>query len=124
MVRSMIVATVLTAGLAFSGGVQAAWEPDKPITIIVPWSAGGSTDQVTRVVAGELEEGPRPESGDRQPARCVGARSAPRGAWDADHDGYTWAAGAASDLGTYPVLDMLDVTLDNWSLFLNVAMSR
>jgi len=28
----------------------------KPISIIVPWAAGGATDQVTRVAAAELEE--------------------------------------------------------------------
>jgi tripartite-type tricarboxylate transporter receptor subunit TctC len=110
----------LAAGLALSGPALAEWQPDKPITIIVPWSAGGSTDQVTRVVAGELEEA----LGQKvvivnQPGASgsVGTKSA----WDADHDGYTWAAGAASDLGTYPVLGMLDVTLDNWALFLDVA---
>lgn len=120
MVRPMIAATILAACLAFSGGVQAAWAPDKPITIIVPWSAGGSTDQVTRVVAGELEEA----LGQKvvivnQPGASGSVGT--KGAWDAPHDGYTWAAGAASDLGTYPVLDMLDVTLDKWALFLNVA---
>ena len=33
-----------------------SWKPDKPITIIVPWGAGGATDQVTRVTAGVLEK--------------------------------------------------------------------
>ena len=47
----------LGAVLALGPGVAAAdWQPDRPITIIVPWAGGGSTDQVTRVVAGELEE--------------------------------------------------------------------
>jgi tripartite-type tricarboxylate transporter receptor subunit TctC len=44
-----------------------------------------------------------------------------KNAWEAPHDGYTWAAGAASDLGTYPVLGMLDIGLDDWALFLDVA---
>jgi tripartite-type tricarboxylate transporter receptor subunit TctC len=114
------------AGLAALGIVSAAsaqdypWKPDKPVTIIVPWAAGGSTDQVTRVAAGELEEA----LGEsfvivNQPGASgsVGTKNA----WDAAHDGYTWAAGAASDLGTYPVLGMLDVTLDQWALFLDVA---
>ena len=30
--------------------------PTKPINLIVPWAAGGSTDQVTRVTAAELEK--------------------------------------------------------------------
>ena len=34
----------------------AQWKPTKPMTIIVPWAAGGSTDQVTRVAAAEIEK--------------------------------------------------------------------
>jgi tripartite-type tricarboxylate transporter receptor subunit TctC len=110
-------------GLGVSAGAIAAdypWTPEQPITIIVPWAAGGSTDQVTRVVAGELEEA----LGEKvvivnQPGASgsVGTKNA----WEAPHDGYTWAAGAASDLGTYPVLGMLDQKLDDWTLFLDVA---
>ena len=109
------------AGLLVGGAAAAQdWQPEKPITIIVPWSAGGSTDQVTRVVAGELEEA----LGEsvvivNQPGASgsVGTKNA----WEAPHDGYTWAAGAASDLGTYPVLGMLDQTLGDWRLYLDVA---
>ena len=42
--------------LATAVAAQAQWQPNKPITIIVPWAAGGSTDQVTRVTAAELEK--------------------------------------------------------------------
>jgi tripartite-type tricarboxylate transporter receptor subunit TctC len=110
-------------GLGVSAGAIAAdysWTPEQPITIIVPWAAGGSTDQVTRVVAGEIEAA----LGQsvvivNQPGASgsVGTKNA----WEAPHDGYTWSAGAASDLGTYPVLGMLDQTLDDWALFLDVA---
>ncbi|WP_267966351.1 hypothetical protein [Hydrogenophaga sp. NFH-34] len=34
-----------------AGGAMAQWKPDRPITLIVPWAPGGSTDQVTRVTA-------------------------------------------------------------------------
>ena len=116
---ALLTALGVAVALASGAPAMAAW-PEKPITIIVPWSAGGSTDQVTRVVAGELEAA----LGEKvvivnQPGASgsVGTKNA----WEADHDGYSWAAGAASDLGTYPVLDMLDVTIDNWALFLDVA---
>ena len=36
-------------------------------------------------------------------------------------DGYTWAAGAAQDLGAYQSLGMLNVSIKDWHLFLNVA---
>ena len=52
---SLVAAAALLA-VASAAPAQAQWQPSKPITIIVPWSAGGSTDQVTRVVAGELSE--------------------------------------------------------------------
>ncbi len=113
-------AAALALGVSSGAIAQNAWQPEQPITIIVPWSAGGSTDQVTRVVAGELEDA----LGQKvvivnQPGASgsVGTKNA----WEAPHDGYTWAAGAASDLGTYPVLGMLDTRLDDWALFLDVA---
>jgi len=43
---------VALATFAFAGGAAAQdWQPSGPINIIVPWGAGGSTDQVTRVTA-------------------------------------------------------------------------
>ena len=79
------------------------WAPDKPVTVIVPWAAGGSTDQVSRVVAGELETA----LGQKfvvvnQPGASgtIGKSSV----WNAAHDGYTWAAGAPKQLGEYKLL--------------------
>ena len=46
-------------GLALAGTAQAQqWKPARPINLIVPWAAGGSTDQVTRVTAAEVEKVP------------------------------------------------------------------
>jgi hypothetical protein len=95
------------------------WKPTKPITIIVPWAAGGSTDQVTRVTAAEIEKA----LGQKviivnQPGASgsIGTKNA----LEAQKDGYTWTAGAAQDLGTYAVLGMLDTKIGDWALFLNV----
>jgi tripartite-type tricarboxylate transporter receptor subunit TctC len=99
---------------------QATWKPSRPITIIVPWAAGGSTDQVTRVTAAEIEKA----LGQKvvivnQPGASgsIGTKSA----LEAPKDGYTWTAGAAKDLGTYAVLGMLDTKIQDWALFLSVA---
>jgi tripartite-type tricarboxylate transporter receptor subunit TctC len=96
------------------------WRPERPVTIIVPWAAGGSTDQMARVVAAELES----ELGQRfvvvnQPGASgsIGTRNA----LEAARDGYTWAAGAAVDVGTYKVLGLLDTMLADWHLFFAVA---
>ena len=38
-------------GLALAGGVQAASYPEKPVTMIVPFAPGGSTDILARAMA-------------------------------------------------------------------------
>jgi tripartite-type tricarboxylate transporter receptor subunit TctC len=98
----------------------AQWKPEKPITIIVPWAAGGSTDQVTRITAAELEKA----LGQKvvivnQPGASgsIGTKNA----LEAPKDGYTWTAGAPQDLGVYRTLGMLDTGIEDWHLFLNVA---
>ena len=45
---------MLTMGVvatALSGGVQAAFPEDKPVTMVVPFAAGGPTDKVARELA-------------------------------------------------------------------------
>ena len=115
--------TSLVAGavaLLVSAPGMAQWKPTRPINLIVPWAAGGSTDQVTRVTAAELEK----VLGQtivvvNQPGASgsIGTKSA----LDAPKDGYTWTAGAAQDLGAYETLGSLKTNIKDWHLFLNVA---
>ena len=114
---------VAAAGAALSLALPATaadWKPTKPITIIVPWSAGGSTDQVTRVTAGEMEKA---LGGHVVVVNQPGASGSigTKAALDAPKDGYTWTAGAAKDLGTYIVSGTLDTKIQDWNLYLNVA---
>src|SRR6188474_715847 len=108
MQRRNVLTAVLSLLAASPSVVAQQWKPTRPINLIVPWAAGGSTDQVTRVTAAELEK----VLGQKivvvnQPGASgsIGTKSA----WDAAKDGYTWAAGAAQDLGAYQTLGMLDV---------------
>jgi tripartite-type tricarboxylate transporter receptor subunit TctC len=110
------------AMLAIGGTASAQnypWKPDRPVTIIVPWAAGGSTDQVTRIAAAEMEKA----LGQKivvvnQPGASgsIGTRNAMM----APKDGYTWTAGAAKDIGTYVVSGLLDTKIDDWRLYLSV----
>jgi tripartite-type tricarboxylate transporter receptor subunit TctC len=120
--RRIALAAPFVALAAFAAplAAQAQWKPTKPITIIVPWAAGGATDQVTRLAAAELEPG----LGQKivvvnQPggAGSIGTKSA----MEAPKDGYTWTAGAAKQLGTYPLLGMLNSKVDDFNLFLSVT---
>ena len=114
------VALVACAAIAAQGAQAQNWKPTRPINLIVPWAAGGSTDQVTRVTAGELEKA----LGQtivivNQPGAsgAIGTKSA----LDAAKDGYTWTAGAAQDLGTYQTLGSVNTSLKDWNIFLTVA---
>lgn len=45
-----------TAFLAAGIGQAAAWEPTKPIEIVVPFSAGGASDQMARTIQGIIQK--------------------------------------------------------------------
>ena len=47
--------TTLAFGLAAVVSAQAAW-PDKPVTLLVPFPPGGSTDMIARTVGTKLQE--------------------------------------------------------------------
>jgi len=98
---------------------QAPWKPDKPITIIVPWAAGGSTDQVTRLAAVEIEKALNQKVVIVNQGGASGSIGT-KNALAAPKDGYTWTAGAAKDLGTYVVSGLLDTKISDWRLYLSV----
>lgn len=120
MRKFSLIALAAAVAMAFTGSAFADWKPNKPLRIIVPWGAGGSTDQFVRTVAGELEDA----LGQKvvvvnQPggAGAVGTKTS----WEAKKDGYTWTAGAAKDLGTYGVVGAIDTHLKDWNLFLGLV---
>lgn len=118
--RHVVTAIATASVLALAAPAVAQWKPTKPINIIVPWSAGGATDQVTRVAAGELEEALGAklvvinQPGAAGSIGTMNALNAPR-------DGYTWAAGAPKQLGTYPVLGLANTKLEDFHLFISVT---
>ena len=48
-------ATVALVGLLGSSAAAAAW-PERPVTLIVPWGAGGGTDATARIIGSLLEK--------------------------------------------------------------------
>jgi tripartite-type tricarboxylate transporter receptor subunit TctC len=56
--RRSLVATAAAAVLAAAAAAPALAQeyPDRPLTLIVPWGAGGGTDATARIVAALLEE--------------------------------------------------------------------
>ncbi len=112
-ILAAIAALMIAAPLA----AQAEWKPDKPIRIIVPWGAGGSTDQLVRALAADIQDAlSNTVVVVNQPggAGAVGTKAT----LDGDHDGYTWTSGASKDLGTYVVTGAIDTQLKDWELYL------
>jgi tripartite-type tricarboxylate transporter receptor subunit TctC len=52
--RLVFAAVAISAAVAF-GNARAAW-PERPVTLIVPWGAGGGTDATARIVGSLLEK--------------------------------------------------------------------
>ena len=55
LVKSLHAAALIVAGILFSGVAQADW-PERPVTLIVPYGAGGGTDATGRIIANMLEK--------------------------------------------------------------------
>jgi tripartite-type tricarboxylate transporter receptor subunit TctC len=110
----------LIAALAAMAGPALAEYPERPITLIVPWSAGGGTDAVGRMIA----EGLSSELG--QPVNVVNRTGAGgivghTAMIEADPDGYTIGLATAeittyAGIGTSPIsaADMTPIGLMNF----------
>lgn len=122
MKRKMLAMVLAVVGIVIFGSLAYAqdWKPNKPIRIIVPWGAGGSTDQAVRSIVGDLEEAlgqkivvvNQPGGGG-----AIGTKSV----LDAPCDGYTWASGAIKDLGTYIITGTVETKVQDWHVYLNSA---
>ena len=53
--RSLITRALFAAALLFAAAAQAQY-PQRPITLIVPWGAGGGTDATARIIASLMEK--------------------------------------------------------------------
>jgi tripartite-type tricarboxylate transporter receptor subunit TctC len=117
VIGTLVLVLVAFAGLlAFSEGAQEAetgWKPKKTITLIVPWGAGGATDQTNRTLASEMEDILGTKIAVVNQPGASGATGT-RTAWNADHDGYTWLGNAAANVATYQVMDLADIPYDSW----------
>jgi tripartite-type tricarboxylate transporter receptor subunit TctC len=96
-------AAVLGLLLALPGGARAADYPNRPIRLIVPYAAGGPTDQLGRAVAEFLQKDLKQSvvvenKGGAQGS--IGAESAAR----AEPDGYTLFCAAGSIVVINPML--------------------
>ena len=87
--KTLIASLATAAAIAMlTGSAMAESYPDRTITVIVPFSAGGPTDTVTRLVAEAMSK----DLGQQVIVENVGGAGGTLGAArvaDADPDGYT-----------------------------------
>jgi tripartite-type tricarboxylate transporter receptor subunit TctC len=107
-----VAAAALAAG-ALAGPAAAQSYPDRPVTLIVPWGAGGGTDATARIVAALLER----ELG--QPINVVN-RTGGSGVVghsaiaEADPDGYTLGM-ATVEIGMMHWQGLTELTSENYT---------
>jgi len=93
--RRLLLAAALCAALPTAALAQAAWPAAKPITLIVPFTAGGSVDVNARLVAQRLGERLKQSVVVENVAGAGGAIGVAK-AVNAAPDGYTLVAGPDS----------------------------
>ena len=95
--KKLVLGIAAAATLAFAGGAQAQAYPTKPITMIVPFAAGGPTDIIARIVADHMSKTLGQQLVIENVAGAGGTTGIAR-AVSAAPDGYTIAMG---HLGTF-----------------------
>ena len=118
------VARVLNVGaalalVAFAGGAHAQDYPKRPITMIVPFAAGGASDVIARAVAEQMGSALGQSIVIENVAGAGGSTALTRAA-RAEPDGYTVAIGnAGTNAASYTIYPMLPFKAD---AFVPIAM--
>lgn len=114
--RQMLLAaaTALASVIALGGPAHAQKYPERPVTLIVPWAAGGGADIVSRILAAGLEK----ELG--QPVNVInrtggGGVTGHTAIMTAAPDGYTIGV-ATSEIATFKTAGLADITPDSFDI--------
>ncbi len=119
--RRMLLAAsaVLLSALAFNGPADAQKYPERPVTLIVPWAAGGGADIVSRILAAGLERE------FNQPVNVIN-RTGGSGVtghttiMNAAPDGYTLGV-ATAEMATFKTIGLADITPDNFDIISRIV---
>ncbi|WP_114948317.1 Bug family tripartite tricarboxylate transporter substrate binding protein [Microvirga calopogonii] len=102
--QALLAGGVLLAGAALSLATAAAQTfPTRPVTMVVPFAAGGSTDVVARIIAQKMSEGLGQQVIVENVAGAGGSTGAARVA-KAEPDGYTILMGTVATHALNPLM--------------------
>lgn len=111
----LILSSVLV--LPFSASKASAEWPERDISIVVPYPAGGSTDLNARTLASVMSEILKvslPVTNKPGASGSVGTVDV----WNKPHDGYTILANGMLAFANYPVLGYHDKTWKDWHIWI------
>jgi tripartite-type tricarboxylate transporter receptor subunit TctC len=117
--RTLLIGAAALGALTGAGPAAAQPYPQRPVTLIVPWAAGGGADMVARLLGAGLER----ELG--QPVNVVN-RTGGSGVtghsaqMTAAPDGYTIGL-ATSEIATFKTIGLADITPDSFDLISRVV---
>lgn len=118
--RIMIIASLTCClMLLFAETIIAAW-PEKPINLIIPYAAGGSTDLVGR----SLQQGLEKELGGKVLVKNIGGAAGTLGSAavaKAKPDGYTIGLLTITPMHLVPHLRSLPYDKDSWTLIASIS---
>lgn len=117
----LLLLSLVSMGVLFAQAQQEAtatgWKPNKTITLIVPWGAGGASDQTARIVAANMEPLLNAKIAVVNQPGASGA-TGQKSAYDAPKDGYTWAGNADASVATYQVQGLTpDISHKDWRAY-------
>ncbi len=101
--KSLVSSRVLAAGLAAPAAARGGVYPDRPITMVVPFAAGGPTDVVARIVAEHMSRTLKQQVVVENVAGAGGTTGITR-ASQAAPDGYTIMMGHMGTHGAAPAV--------------------
>lgn len=111
----VMTAAMLVAG-AFAPAMAQEWKPTRPITLVVPWDPGGSTDLTARLMAGPMSEVLGVDIVVVNQPGAAGAIGT-MNVLNAPRDGYTWGSNSDTSGFTYATRGFVNTTHRDWHTY-------
>nr|WP_306266097.1 tripartite tricarboxylate transporter substrate binding protein [Pararhizobium sp. IMCC3301] len=118
---ALMAVGALASVLATAFAAQAEY-PERPVTLIVPFGAGGNTDAVARAFQADFAEALGGEVVVKNTAGAAGTIGTAEVA-AADPDGYTLGVVPIGPLTTQPHLRKLPYDIDSWDFVCNITQN-
>jgi tripartite-type tricarboxylate transporter receptor subunit TctC len=111
--KTLIAVLAMVIAFALVPAAPASGYPERDVTMVVPWGAGGGTDLTIRSLAEVMHR----EMGVNMPVLNMGGASGSLGmqdVWDSPKDGYKILGTSMSSLATVQIMGLADIPYTGW----------